>query len=260
MKIFTYSTLLIFLVVAACQEPTEIQQTVANTPAEGFNLQGSDTEAIAIADSVMAAMGGRQNWDNTRFIQWTFFGRRTLFWDKQTGNVMVEMPSDSLSIFLNVYDESKGVVEKNGVAFENKDSIQQYTDRGKSIWINDSYWLVMPFKLKDSGVTLKYVGEEVTDENTDADVLELTFEEVGKTPENKYWVYVDQSDHLVKQWDFFRNATDSIPGISTPWKDYKPYGNILLSGNRGRGQLTDIAVFDELPVVMQNMPLFNENS
>ena len=33
---------------------------------------------------------------------------------------------------------------------------------GGNDWINDLYWLVMPFKLKDSGVTLKCLGEDTT--------------------------------------------------------------------------------------------------
>jgi hypothetical protein len=33
-----------------------------------------DIRANHIADSVMVAMGGKQNWDNTHFIKWTFSG------------------------------------------------------------------------------------------------------------------------------------------------------------------------------------------
>jgi hypothetical protein len=29
--------------------------------------------------------------------------------------------------------------------------------KGKNWWINDAYWLVMPWKLQDPGVTLSYV-------------------------------------------------------------------------------------------------------
>ncbi len=49
-----------------------------NAPAEGFNAADSDTKAIAIAiaDEVMSTMGGRKNWDDTRYITWRFFGFR----------------------------------------------------------------------------------------------------------------------------------------------------------------------------------------
>ncbi|HHL71578.1 MAG TPA: hypothetical protein ENJ29_03615, partial [Bacteroidetes bacterium] len=47
----------------------------ANPPAPGFNLADSDARAIAIADEVMQALGGRRAWDKTRYITWRFFGR-----------------------------------------------------------------------------------------------------------------------------------------------------------------------------------------
>ena len=130
---------------------------------------------------------------------------------------------------------------------ENPDSVATYVERGKSIWINDSYWLVMPYKLKDSGVTLKYVGEDTTQVGALADVLELTFEEVGDTPDNKYLVYVDKDSRLVTQWDFFTNYQDEEPRFSTPWDNYQTYGGIKLSGGRGRSQLSDIGVYTHIP-------------
>jgi hypothetical protein len=42
-----------------------------------------------------------------------------------------------------------------------------------------------------------------------ADILQLTFNAVGVTPENKYWLYVDKEDHLIKQWAYYQNFKDS---------------------------------------------------
>ncbi|MEM8527432.1 MAG: hypothetical protein AAGG68_22515 [Bacteroidota bacterium] len=245
MKLYHY--LLLLLSIFACQNEVEIINEDPNPPAEGFNLEASDEEAIALADQVMEAMGGRKSWDETRYLTWNFFGSRKLFWDKQTGDVQIEMFRDSLQIYLNYKDDSKGVVYKNGTAFSEQDSIQKYVERGKSIWINDSYWLVMPFKLKDSGVTLKYKGQDTLSTGRAAEKLQMTFEEVGDTPQNKYMVYITKQDSLVKQWDFYGEANDTTMRFSTPWENYQPYGKILLSDNRGRGKLTDIAVYDELP-------------
>lgn len=249
MRILTF---LSFCLILACQAPTAIEENntelVGNPAAEGFNTADSDEKAIAIADEVMEAMGGRKAWDTTRIITWNFFGRRTLTWDKSTGDVSIQIPADSLDIRLNIQDSSKGKVVIAGEDMSsNPDTLAKYVERGKSIWINDSYWLVMPFKLKDSGVTLNYVKQDTMTSGAMADILSLTFENVGDTPENKYLVYVDQSDHLIKQWDFYRNASDTIAGFSTPWIEYEQYGDILLSGNRGRGQLSDIAVYQAMP-------------
>lgn len=253
-----YFLVVVVILLNACQAANVQNVNLSNPPAEGFNAANSDTKAIEIADQVMEAIGGRANWDATRYIKWTFFGRRNLLWDKKEGNVMVNIPSDSLVIFINLFDNNKAAVIKANETITQQDSIAKYAAQAKSIWINDAYWLVMPFKLKDSGVTLKYLSQETTDAGLDTDVLQLTFEQVGDTPDNKYWVYVDQKDKLVKQWDFYRNATDSIPAFSTPWTDYQTYGNILLSSGRGQRGLSNIAVFDALPDSLATLPLFGQ--
>ncbi len=120
-------------------------------------------------------------------------------------------------------------------------------DLGESAWINDSYWMFMPYKLKDSGVTLRYVGSGTMQDGREAEVLELTFEGVGRTPENKYHVYVADDTGLVEQWDFYRHADDPEPAFQIPWHDWKRHGEILLSGDRGESGHTDIAVYDEVP-------------
>ncbi|GAB3541010.1 hypothetical protein GCM10027443_39700 [Pontibacter brevis] len=217
-----------------------------NPPMEGFNMAASDPKAVQIADSVMAAQGGRKNWDDTRYISWNFFGNRKLLWDKQTGNVRVEHVKDDTKILVNI-NTGEGRVYKDGAEVTQPDSLAKYLQKGKEAWINDSYWLVMPYKLKDSGVTLKHLGEETTQEGQPADVLQLTYENVGVTPENKYKVYVDKNTHLVTQWAFFRNANDSEPAFVMPWKDYQSYGQIKLSGDRGQAKITDIKVLEEVP-------------
>ena len=67
-----------------------LQAADSNPAAEGFNLQDSDQEAIEIADRVMLELGGRKAWDETRFLTWSFFGRRRHVWDKHTGDIRIE--------------------------------------------------------------------------------------------------------------------------------------------------------------------------
>jgi len=216
-----------------------------NPAAEGFNQTASDPEAIAIADEVMEAMGGRSAWDSTRYLAWNFFGRRSLLWDKQTGDVRIDVPADSATYLINVND-NEGKVMMKGEEITHPDSLSKYVEQGKKIWVNDSYWLVMPYKLKDSGVTLSYLGEDTLQTGAPADVLELRFENVGFTPQNKYHVYVDKDDRLVRQWAYFSEASLDSPNFVTPWEDYQKYAGIMLSGDRGRGQLSGIRVIDEL--------------
>ncbi|WP_017733733.1 hypothetical protein [Nafulsella turpanensis] len=242
------------LSLAACQEKAdkalevdeEPVEVVENPAAEGFNAEASDEKAIALADSVMQAMGGRPAWDNTRYLSWNFFGARELLWDKKTGRVRIEVPND-FTVYLIDMQADTGRIMRYGEEISHPDSVAKYVERGKQIWVNDSYWLFMPFKLKDSGVTLTYAGKDSMQSGAPAEVVELQFEEVGFTPENKYKVYIDPQDKLVKQWAFYRHASADTPNFITPWEDYQRYGDILLSGERGERDITDIAVYEEMP-------------
>ena len=239
-----------FIWMSCDNQKTVEQNTQSEVPtnpaAPGFNATASDEEAIQLADEVVAAMGGRQAWDDTRFIGWNFFGRRHLLWDKK--EKLVRISTIDSMLYLVDLEKDKGRVFNKGVEYTQPDSIAKYVERGKSIWINDSYWLVLPFKLKDSGVTLKYMGQDTTTNGRAAQKLSLTFSEVGRTPQNKYYVYIDDSLKMVTQWDYFPNASDKEPRLSTPWEDYQQQGKILLSGNRGGNRrLQDIAVYEAIP-------------
>ncbi|MBX2844380.1 MAG: hypothetical protein KTR26_21640 [Flammeovirgaceae bacterium] len=216
-----------------------------NPPMQGFDSLNSDPQAIEIADKVMKAMGGRESWDNTRYISWNFLGFRKLLWDKFTGNVRVENQNNDLKILVNIHN-LEGKVFKDGEEQTHPDSLSKFLQRGKEIWINDSYWLIMPFKLKDSGVTLKYLGEDSVMNNL-SHVLELTFNAVGVTPQNKYHVFVDKNTNLVNQWAFYKNYNDESPGFTLPWTNYKDFGSIKISGDRGSRQLSEIYVLDSIP-------------
>ena len=217
-----------------------------NPAADGFNWEDSSPQAIKIADDVMTAMGGRKNWDDTRYLSWNFFGARKLYWDKWTGDVRIKYLREDMEAIVNI-NSNTGRVMKNGEEVTNADSLLIYVNRAKSAWINDSYWLVMPFKLKDSGVTLRYFGEGETEGGKAADIVQLTFEKIGLTPQNIYEVWIDTESKLVSQWAYYPDSSASEPRFVTPWDNYQEYGEILLSGNRGDYEIGDISVFDEVP-------------
>ena len=218
-----------------------------NPAAEGFRAEASDPKAIAIADEVMEAMGGRKAWDGTPYLHWTFFGKRHLLWDKQNKQVRVESPEQGLVIVTGIEEGSEGRVWKDGKELTDPESVAKYAKQGRSLWINDAYWLVMPYKLKDSGVALSYVRQDTSYNGQPADVLGLQFENVGDTPQNKYEVWVDQDSKLVTQWAYYADAGDQDPKFVTPWADYKEYSGIMLSGDRRMAQLTNIQAPSSVP-------------
>lgn len=244
-----YFFLLIGLAISSCAPKKKIlYREVPNTPAPNFDRVGSDPKAIELADSLMRAMGGRGQWDAVKYLHWTFFGRRTLLWDKQNHRARIDFLNRDLKIIVDL-NQKTGRVWLNGAETTQPDSVKKYIDLGYKTWINDSYWLVMPFKLKDDGVTLKYLGEKNNSLDAPSHVVQMTFKNVGVTPDNKYWLYINKGSYLVTEWAFFAKFTDEKPQFSNLWVDYRSFGGrIILSGNRGdKGSLAPMGVYVEVP-------------
>jgi len=192
------------------------------------------------------ASGGRAAWDNTDYLQWRFFGNRLHTWNKSNGDLIISSDRDSSFFDINL-ETMEGMVILKGDTLGPLESKDAYIQRGKEYWINDSYWIFLPFKLKDSGVTLKYLGEGATSDGTPSEKLELTFKEVGVSPDNKYIVYVDKATNLINQWDFYSKYDDEEAAFSSPWSDYKDYNGLMLASSRGDGRgMQDIEVGESL--------------
>jgi hypothetical protein len=88
----------------------------------------------------------------------------------------------------------------------------------------------MPYKLRDPGVLLAYDGE-ASEGGATYDKVVLTFDNVGLTPKDKYWVWVNRDTHLVDRWDFVLKGED-VPPTTFLWKDWKKVGNVKLAAER----------------------------
>lgn len=240
------SPLVLFL--GACSAPRHTPQA-DNPAAAGFDAAGSDPRAIAIADLAMQALGGRAAWDKARVLCWNFFGKRAHVWDKWTGDYRLE---EGNRVVLMNLQTGKGRVFDKGVELADPLELEKALKRTRSVWINDSYWLVMPYKLKDSGVTLKYAGEEPLADGRKADLVELSFQSVGDTPDNRYLVYVARDTHLVERWKYFEHRADAEPKLDTPWTGWEWHGGIQLASSRGEKRaMSGLQVLDAPPASLE---------
>ncbi len=217
---------------------------------------GSDSKAIAIANQVINAMGGKEAWSNTRYIRFTFFGFRTHHWDKWTDRYRVEWKdrrSGDTNVVLMNLKTKEGEAFVNGRKVQGED-LAALLRSGDRAWANDTYWLLMPYKLQDPGVTLKYDGEETIGGVT-YDKLHLSFDEgVGFTPGDEYWAYINRETHLMDQWRFLLQPRGEEGRRSEgvyKWIEWQKYGNIMISSERESAdgntrELQNIAVFDTL--------------
>ena len=238
------SAIPILLVLAAACSVTPLRQST-NPAAPSFDVEHSDPRAIAIADEVMEALGGRAAWDATRCLEWTFAGRRTLLWDKQAHDLRLD---EGRRVVLMDLDTGEGRVYEDGRPVEDPAARRDALDHAYKAWVNDSYWLLAPYKLKDSGVRLGLAGERTLPGGRTCDVLRVEFDNVGVTPDNAYELCVTRDTHRVVQWSYFEHRDDAEPTMTTPWDGWRRYGRIWLAGDHGQGPaITAIAVHDEPP-------------
>jgi len=212
---------------------------VGSAVATGATVRAaSDERALKVADQVMKALGGKDAWDKTRYVRFDFgFERdgklqtRAHTWDKWTGRYRLEGQNQQGEPFVVLMN----VNTKDGQAWvkgqrQAGDEENKLVERAYGTWINDTYWLLMPYKLRDPGVTLAYDGEAKEGDAT-YDKVRLSFDNVGLTPKDKYWVWVNRDTHLVDRWDFVLKGED-VPPTTFLWKDWRKVGSVKLAGER----------------------------
>ena len=206
----------------------------------------TDARAIAVVDDMMKAMGGMDGWERTRFLRFDWVverdGKTVAYvrhlWDRYQGRYRVEWESrdgKKMAALFNV-NSRDGQVYVNGERARDEDE-QKYLDQAYGRFINDSYWLLMPWKLKDPGVHLRYYGEEKLDGET-CDVVQVSFESVGLTPGDNYWAFINRRTHILDRWAYFLQDFEGKPAMekATPWdwKDWQMIGSIRLAREKVR--------------------------
>jgi hypothetical protein len=110
------------------------------------------------------------------------------------------------------------------------EELKKALETGYAWWVNDAYWLLMPYKMRDPGVVLTLAGQEKKGEDA-WDKVRLTFEGVGLTPKDRYWVFVNAKTGLVDRWEFVLKG-EKTPPVPFDWKGWKAHGRIQLADDR----------------------------
>lgn len=213
----------------------------------GAQVQSSSRErAVAIVDEMMHAMGGLPAWEKVRFLRFDWVVERDSktvayarhLWDRYEGRYRVEWESrdgEAIVALFNVNTRA-GRARVNGQPARDEDE-QKYLDQAYGRFINDSYWLLMPWKLKDPGVKLEYAGEAQL-EGTTCDLIKVSFESVGLTPGDHYWAYVNRQTHLMDRWAYFLERYEGKPNLdkATPWnwRRWESVGGVKLARDKLR--------------------------
>ena len=216
-----------------------------------LSVAASDDKALSIESEMMEAMGGRANWEQARFVRFTLVrGNRTpiFSWDRWTGQLRIESRNAQgipFVILMNVKTR-QGQAYLDGRALEGKE-LSEHVNLGYRMWAGGTYWFLMPFKWRDEGVVLAYDGEETIDGEV-YDRIHLSFDNVGRSPGDQYWAWVNRKTHLMDRWKFkLEGGAERV----YRWTGWRRFGGLRVAteriGDEEEIRFEDIFFGDSMP-------------
>jgi hypothetical protein len=163
-------------------------------------------EAEVLTDKMFTALN-KQAWDQTGWIKWTFKDKHHFIWDRSREMVLVKW--DDKEVTLNLKDQS-GKVMENGKEVTG-DAATAHRKSAWSMFCNDSFWLIAPYKARDKGtersvVALENGGRGLMVKYTDGGVTPgdsylWTLDEAGTPLNYQMWVKIIPIGGLKSTWE-----------------------------------------------------------
>lgn len=196
-----------------------------------------DAKADTVGKELIAAMGGESAWEKARQFRFDFVvvkegktvARFAHTWDRYTGDYRLEGTDKAgapYAVYFNVSSKA-GKAFVNGVPAAGEDNDKR-VESAYGRFINDTYWLLAPWKVFDPGVKLVYDGEKPCPDGGTCDVLKLSFDNVGMTPKDVYWLWLARGPRRMIQWQYVLGGA-AEPPTTAKWTDWKTLGGIALS-------------------------------
>jgi hypothetical protein len=183
-----------------------------------------------VVESIWTHTGGKSAFQSARYLKFTWAvekdGRtlrtRRHLWDRYTGQYVLETPDgqsgDALTVYFNVNDKT-GKAFNAGELLTGSDAAEAI-ENAYAAFINDTYWLIAHVKLEDPGVNVSVETDDAAENGKSHSVLHLTFDGVGLTPGDQYWLYVDSTGRVTR-WRFLLQSGQEG---DFEWKDERDCG------------------------------------
>jgi len=157
------------LVLSACVKPPTVHEGQVNP---------MPSEVQRVQTRMLDAMGGKSGWEKARYFEFDFGGirngqpagtARRHHWDRFTGDYSLRFAqgTDTAYVVTNVnVAPLKGRAWINGREITGP-RVDTLLTSAYARFINDSYWLLMPYKWSDPGVHTHYVGKQTDDKGVE---------------------------------------------------------------------------------------------
>ena len=192
---------------AGIKLPTKHTLSLFGMEIDMGDVKAYNKEANALAHKILKAIK-HENYKNTRYLEWSFGGRRTFKWDKQEH--IADVSWDKFRVHLYPADKEKSTVFFEGLKQEDTD--EKIVKRAWDIFNNDSFWLVAPHKLFDDGVVRNI---ETVDGK---EALRVTYTTGGTTPGDSYVWFLDENYIPESYKMYLKNGR--MNGTPATWEDW----------------------------------------
>lgn len=197
----------------------------------------SDVRSLRVSARIHDRLGG-EALDQTALLGFDFVVydegrellRRSHLWDRRTNDYRVRLPrreGGPCTVWFDLDAPEYGEAR----CARHPVSQEEEADLLEAAWgafINDTWWLLMPFKWEDPGVDLTWIGRERSGK-THWDVVLLEFSEgTGLTPGDRYWAYVDRRTGRMDKWEMLLEGSEGDPK-PVYWTGWEEHGGVLLS-------------------------------
>ena len=198
-KLFTFTGAILLLLIAAVGS-----YYFTNNESLPQGKKGKEADALAIK---MFNAINHEAFENTEVLEWSFRNEHFYRWRKSIG--LVEIKWDVNKVLYDTKTPNTSTVFVNDKKVNNPELLK----KAIAFFNNDSFWLVAPYKIFDSGTERSIVKHD------GKDALLITYTSGGSTPGDSYLWILDENyfPTSYKMW------TSIIPigGVSATWADWK---------------------------------------
>ncbi|MBL4643601.1 MAG: hypothetical protein JKY44_08430 [Flavobacteriaceae bacterium] len=171
------------------------------------DVKSSNPKADALAYKILKTIK-HDAYKKTRYLEWSFRGRRSYKWDKQKNIVELSGIGNKIIIYPDNMIDSK-ILIKGKEGFEDKSRI---INRGLATFNNDSFWLVAPHKLFEPGIIRSIVTID------DKEALKVKYTTGGTTPGDSY-IWILNDDYLPIKY-LMNVPSMKMNQVPATWEDW----------------------------------------
>lgn len=171
---------------------------------------------LTVAQKIANAHGF-ENWKNVTEIQFKFGQNRSWVWHPKSDDITLTTSKDTISY--------------------NRKSLDSISTKADRAFINDKFWLLIPFQLVwDEDTTISDpVKAQAPVSKSEMNKITLTYSDKGGyTPGDAYDIFYSD-DFIIKEWAF-RRGNKPEAGLVNTFENYQDFNGLKLALDHKKGE------------------------